>query len=572
MGSGPAAKAAAEAEAEATPRRPAPLLIYILLAVSLVLNVAAARWLNAVVAAARQGEGAAGFAVIAHPALGGRAATLAEWATQPKAARFAVETSDDGLEGARALARAVGEWAIPILADREPATPPTQATVQEEDLDALYADVEDAQDEDVPAPIDILVNLAKDTLGAEEVAASEGETQTKISEEVQITVRRGDDVDAVVAEFAKTHGLDAEATNALRQQVTARALHARIVPVLSLPLQFDDKEADFDYYNGDNATLAVLQFAKRHRLTRANANMLHAKVTEVLMARRVIPAASVPIDVDGKPHELKVFQGDDIKKVVDEFLASFDSASEEQSNRLVGALRAQLVSKRLLPLSVLEVQVPAAADAGDGASPRTERALVFQGDSVDEVVDRFLKSLDLAPEAKLPLAADVRATVVKGLQGQGHLPLATVPLNFSGRNFSLPIFEGTDLTETVRQFVEVNKLEGSNVQAIASAVYAHLAAEKIVPAAEIVHEIPPAKEGDAPRTMRMRFFDGDDAAAKIDAAIKDYGLPEDVRPQLQAKLRDQLRRRRMLPIAEVPVLIPEKKVNVTLPIYLGDQS
>ena len=548
------------------------IVMRVTLAVSLLVNLLAVRWIAGVTSAptlsGNNVEGDVAFAVIEHPIInGGWAAVL----TPPKVARITLARSADGAAGARSLAQAVAEWSQPKLAGKTKSP--------KEQLDDFYSKVPDAEEEESDAPdsVFITVNVVKPQDGDNSVVDESGKIPETQMQEASITVRRGDDIDKIVAEFSKTYAVDDEASATLKQQVTARARAARIVPVFSFDIKVDEMVHAFEYFEEDNVTSTVLRFGKKHRLGVNDLNTIHERVQSTLVEMRVKPAASLPIEIGETVHQMSVYQGDDIKKVADAFveehseeLSKFNVTTEEYTNRIVNAVRGQFIQKRLLPLAVVDVPLPKPTGADDEQQPSTARALVFMNDSIDEATARFMRANKLTTKED---ASSVQGAIARGLQMQGHLPLATVPLTMSGRNYSLPIYQGADLQETVRNFSEKEGLDVSNLDAVANAVYAHLASEKLVPAAEITHELPPEKEGGEPRVATLRFFDGEDANQRFDAFIKEHGLDEaTVKPQLQQRLIAQMRSRRMLPIAEVPVIIPEKNVNTTLPVYIGDNA
>ena len=236
-------------------------------------------------------------------------------------------------------------------------------------------------------------------LNATSVAASDGRV-------VAVELYRGDDVAEVAKRAAASAGLGDSGRESLEAEVRVAAIQARVVPAVrvSVDLPGAEEPEPLDLFAGDDIPAAVEAFAGKFSLDAEHREVLLAEAMRRAQAARLVPVLSLPLEVTeagtaGNDRKivarLDMFLGDNVTATVRAFMArhGVGGAREEE---LTKAVYGAAVDNRLLP----EFEVPVRAKAADGQMAESLFAL-FRGDDLQEAAGAFAEELGLGP-AQVP--------------------------------------------------------------------------------------------------------------------------------------------------------------------------
>ncbi|CAG9465859.1 unnamed protein product [Pedinophyceae sp. YPF-701] len=196
----------------------------------------------------------------------------------------------------------------------------------------------------------------------------------------------GDDVEAVVGEFAAQHALTEEGRRQLLAEVRERGKARGIEPVMKLPVQLPDgNRVDFKLFHGENVTDAVLRFSEGHGVGKYSAQ-LGERVMAQARNKRLLPDLNMQIRIGNREKPLRIFHGDDVNAVIDDFLVQHSLAGEQAEAVRDGVLR-HARAQGIIPSLTIEFM----ARRHGAPDPARVQFELFEGEAVREAAERMIQ-------------------------------------------------------------------------------------------------------------------------------------------------------------------------------------
>ena len=156
-----------------------------------------------------------------------------------------------------------------------------------------------------------------------------------------------------------------------------------------------------EVFPGDNITAAVVKFGRRFGLSEEEIEELRALAVLRAQEARMVPLLSLPIELPaGEEGEatsiasLEMFQGETVPVAVREFLSRHGLENDASSTEaLETLLREAAVDNRLLP----EFEVPITAQAQEPGTVVEATFALFKGEDLGEAAARFVEDHGLGP-------------------------------------------------------------------------------------------------------------------------------------------------------------------------------
>jgi len=228
---------------------------------------------------------------------------------------------------------------------------------------------------------------------------------------------------------------------ALVAEVRKAMAESRLRP--ALVLQYETPASglvDFEFWHGDDVEARVVGFANAHGLDQAQAQEMADQVTELLQAKGLLPVLQEEVALpDGRRVPFALRHGEDIARAVDALLAEH-GVGGEYAGSLLDHVREVGVARRVLPELSYAARV-----RGKPAELR-----LFRGDDLDDVLAEFGDKHRLEPEELEALGDALR----KEAMARRLAPVARVPLPDAGEGVEFLLYDGDNLLESAREFIE----------------------------------------------------------------------------------------------------------------------
>jgi predicted transcriptional regulator len=431
-----------------------------------------------------------------------------------------------------------------------------------------------------------------------------------------MSIPRGADIKAGIAQFAAQKGLDPAAQQALTEQATKIATSKGFMPVLLHPFKFqaDGPVHRLPVYAGQSVEVAVGSFLSSLGAPAATQQQivpkLVADVKVELVSRGLAPLSKFTLKNPRDNHQFPVslFVGENLTDSVLKQCAA-NGMAEEDALLARNQVMADMREKGLLPMGEFPVQVDGTAQV----------LSVFAGETVNQAVDRFVKTHrineDVVPELRtlvhnrlveeglspmaavavqlaqghkveLPLykgvpvqesisqfiqkhrvspeeAPRLRMSVQKSLQDKGLAPLMELAFDVSGKKAVLPLFTGQNVTEQVLKFGQAQNIGPQGLEQIFSEVNRNLRDKGLAPLAEFNIEW----NG---KRLSIAFHQGENLGLVVKAFVAQHGLPESSIPGLMEQLTVELVQSGHVPMAQLPVKIGQSQLM--LQVFKGETS
>eukprot|EP00239_Pterosperma_sp_CCMP1384_P010775 CAMPEP_0197866032 /NCGR_PEP_ID=MMETSP1438-20131217/43988_1 /TAXON_ID=1461541 /ORGANISM="Pterosperma sp., Strain CCMP1384" /LENGTH=673 /DNA_ID=CAMNT_0043484563 /DNA_START=164 /DNA_END=2185 /DNA_ORIENTATION=- len=166
----------------------------------------------------------------------------------------------------------------------------------------------------------------------------------------------GDTVKEVVEAFVEQHGIPADAIPSLIGEVSNNLVTQKVIPKVQIPVNIDGDQQTLALFEGDTALDAATAFVKTHSL---DEKLIPDFVehTEARMKRlRLMPALTLEVQYDGNPVTLELFEG----QLIDDAVANLmvrNSMPEDLRATLVTEVERRAIAASILPFTSIPIQI-----------------------------------------------------------------------------------------------------------------------------------------------------------------------------------------------------------------------
>mmetsp|Transcript_2376 Transcript_2376/g.4837 ORF Transcript_2376/g.4837 Transcript_2376/m.4837 type:complete len:670 (-) Transcript_2376:428-2437(-) len=371
------------------------------------------------------------------------------------------------------------------------------------------------------------------------------EVPVQISGEVvTLRITKGQDVQKKVEEFCQAYGL--EDTSGITKEVMMRAASRGFVPLLTLPIQLNDKTGiEFPVYIGQNVRAAAAEFLQSHGVqpTQEIVSRVEKEVENRMVANRLQPLSKFVFKTsDEKDLPFNVFVGDNITQIVDAFIAQHQLPADSKLSIMDHVVQS-MKAEGLMPLSEFPIIV-------DGV----QRLLpLFTGETVPQAVDKFIRVHGIDPSAAEKLREGVRMRA----EEEGVSPIAAYAVKVRDQEVTLPLFKGSKVTDAVANFGKKHGLTEQDVQTLQKDVQKNLQQRGLAPLVEFKFDI-------GGRQAVLPLFTGQNVTDMVTKFGEAYGIGSQALDEIFVEVNRVLRAQGLAPVAEFSISWGGKLLTLTV--------
>jgi len=388
------------------------------------------------------------------------------------------------------------------------------------------------------------------------------DTEEKNHNHLTFEVYDKDNITQVAHAFAQSHHLGDAAATQLEKSAIIIAKRRRLMPLLTLPVQVDQTSAEVAMFDGDDVNQVVARYAAAYQLTESAQKTLHRAVTEAALDAKILPVLSLPVEVNDLPLLLHIYRNETPQEAVRAFLQSIGGrgggrgggreGEEEEGRReggegeeegrreggeeggeeffsvLVEHVKMVAIRERLYPALQLEVEV-------DDGSHQLIR--IYHGDDIPRGVEHFAATYGLSEQGASALLDEIRT------RGQlvGLTPVLSAPVKLpDGATIQFNLYQNQNVTDAVIRFTEQHNTTQYTNQLL-NKVLLQAKHKRLVP--ELHLKIRVRGKGE----QALQIFHGDDVLEKTSEFISKHGLNETEAQLVRRGVIEQAKRQRIIP-------------------------
>ncbi|KAK3269724.1 hypothetical protein CYMTET_21846 [Cymbomonas tetramitiformis] len=357
-----------------------------------------------------------------------------------------------------------------------------------------------------------------------------------------------DNVTETIAQFGEIHELSAEDLNDVKEQIEAQLSQEGIIPLVEYPITVDGKELPLAVYARETSKAAVSRFVRAFGLPADVAPRLEAEVQKRMIRNGHAPVAALPVTIGDTVKTLTIFNNRNLTQTIEVFGRS-NGLRDDSLTKLESVVKQQLQTGGLLPLVEFNFE----------ANGKSFSLPLFHSENVAEAVEKFAEQHALSRD----LVPALQATLERELATQGVAPLAELTVQAYGRNLTLKVYEGDNIGQVVRAFVEIHSIPAEAVRPLEEAVLARL---KPPP--------PQAAPGPAPlatlsvnidgKRVPLHWFAGETEAAAVDKFLAEQKLSSELGQKLLPELHRKAVEKGAVPLTEFNITFSGSQLKLQL--------
>jgi len=351
----------------------------------------------------------------------------------------------------------------------------------------------------------------------------------------ELELYKDEDLRSKIREFGLAFELGDESLRKLEGHVIERALSEGLLPVMSVPFDVPAEGAgqlagEVDVFRGDSAETAARRLFSRLGWDPAGGRL--EAVTRVVedagKSRGVFPVLERNISVSGltEPVPAVLFKGTNITSLADE-LAQRHGLTGPARAELEDSIRSLAVRERAVPMLVIPVSL---------GEDRTEQLSLFLGDNLTHAVREWGQQRGLTEDE----LAQLQSSAMRRAQASRLIPVLSLMVRVGGGpngEARLSMYQGDNVTATVRAFMERHGIDPSREQELVGMMHGAAVDNRVLPE----HELPIRLETPSGALDSVfALFRGDDPREQAERFLERHSVSKAALPDLLSFLQQRL--------------------------------